>query len=118
MTAIDFPNAPTVGDVFTLDSRSWSWSGTTWNTVAGPASGGNVTDVGTFYGLKTDANVGRLYLQVTDDGSKISLPQSDVNSNGVRVRTPGEYREWVFTQIPLNFAWDTENPSHLTVEVG
>jgi hypothetical protein len=117
MTAIDFPNTPEVGQVFAIDSRSWVWSGATWNSVAEP-SGGNVTDVGTFYGLKTDVNVGRLYLQVTDDGSKITLPQSDVNTNGVRVRTPGEYREWVFTQIPLNFAWDTENPSHLTVEVG
>lgn len=118
MTAIDFPNSPGVGQVFTSGERSWSWSGTTWDSVAGAGSGGSATDVGIFYGLKTDANVGRLYLQVTDDGSKVTLPQSDVNSNGVRVRTPGEYREWVFTSIPLQFAWDVENPSHLLVEVG
>ena len=58
------------------------------------------------------------FFQVTDDGSKVTLPQSDVNTNGVRLRTPGEYREWVFTSIPLQFQWDEVNPTHLIVEVG
>lgn len=28
--AIDFPNSPTVGQVFTVGSRSWKWDGTIW----------------------------------------------------------------------------------------
>lgn len=38
--AIDFPDAPVVGDTFTDGSRTWSWNGTTWDvvrsTVVGP----------------------------------------------------------------------------------
>jgi hypothetical protein len=40
MTAIDFPNSPTVNDLFTVGSRTWRWSGATWDsvelTVVGP----------------------------------------------------------------------------------
>ena len=71
-----------------------------------------------FYGLKTDATLGRLYVQVVDDGSKVELPQDATNSNGVRVRKPGEYREWIFTPELLTFQWDEDNPTHLLVEVG
>lgn len=31
MAAIDFPNNPTVGQVFTSGSRSWVWTGTVWD---------------------------------------------------------------------------------------
>lgn len=41
MAAIDFPNNPTVGQVFSTDERSWVWSGTTWDSVG--SSGGGVT---------------------------------------------------------------------------
>jgi hypothetical protein len=80
--------------------------------------GGATSSYQNFYGLKTSNDLGRLYVQVVDDGSKILLPQSDVNSNGVRVRKPGEYKEWIFTPELLTFQWDTENPTHLLVEVG
>ena len=33
MTAIDFPNSPSVDDLFTFGSRTWKWSGTTWDSV-------------------------------------------------------------------------------------
>jgi len=33
MTAIDFPNSPTLNEVFTSGSRSWKWNGTVWQTV-------------------------------------------------------------------------------------
>ena len=118
MAAIDFPTNPVVGQLFAADDRSWSWSGTTWDSVAGAASGGSATDIGVFYGLKTSADLGRLYLQVTDDGSKVVLPQSSINSNGIRVRKQDEYKEWVFTSVPLQFSWDETNPTHLLVEVG
>lgn len=118
MAAIDFPTNPVVGQIFATDDRSWTWSGETWDSVAGAAVGGSATDVGVFYGLKTSADLGRLYLQVTDDGSKVVLPQSSINSNGIRVRKQDEYKEWVFTSIPLQFSWDETNPTHLLVEVG
>ena len=37
---IDFPNSPSVNDVYTVDGRSWRWTGSVWEsvtaTVAGP----------------------------------------------------------------------------------
>ena len=33
MSAIDFPNSPTLNQVFTVGTNSWTWSGTTWNVV-------------------------------------------------------------------------------------
>lgn len=32
MAAIDFPNSPTVNDVFTVGNRSWKWNGTVWTS--------------------------------------------------------------------------------------
>jgi hypothetical protein len=33
MAAIDFPNSPSLNDVFTVGNNSWKWNGTTWNVV-------------------------------------------------------------------------------------
>lgn len=27
----DFPDSPTLGEVFSIDDRSWEWDGSTWN---------------------------------------------------------------------------------------
>lgn len=41
MAAIDFPNSPTIGDLFTQGDITWQWDGTVWkglgNTIFGPA---------------------------------------------------------------------------------
>jgi hypothetical protein len=41
MASIDFPNSPTVGQVFTSGTRSWVWTGTVWD-VAKETSIGSV----------------------------------------------------------------------------
>ena len=33
--AIDFPNSPSVNDEFVAGGRTWKWTGTTWDLVAG-----------------------------------------------------------------------------------
>jgi len=33
MAAIDFPNSPTLNQLFTSGSQTWQWSGTVWNLV-------------------------------------------------------------------------------------
>jgi hypothetical protein len=33
MAAINFPDSPTVNDEFTVDGRTWKWSGTVWEFV-------------------------------------------------------------------------------------
>lgn len=31
--AMDFPNSPSVGQIFTSDNKTWIWSGTSWNAL-------------------------------------------------------------------------------------
>jgi hypothetical protein len=33
MAAIDFPNSPTLNQVFTVGTNSWTWNGSRWNVV-------------------------------------------------------------------------------------
>jgi hypothetical protein len=40
MTAIDFPNSPTVGQDFTVGDITWRWNGTVWEGL------GTVGDTG------------------------------------------------------------------------
>lgn len=37
MAALDFPNSPTLNQVFTSDGTSWKWNGTVWNVVRSTA---------------------------------------------------------------------------------
>ena len=39
MAAIDFPNSPSVNDVFTSGLQTWIWTGTAWNLVVSPVIG-------------------------------------------------------------------------------
>lgn len=48
MTAIDFPNSPSVNDTFTVGERTWKWTGTAWDVVVttqitGPAGATGAT---------------------------------------------------------------------------
>jgi hypothetical protein len=38
MTAIDFPNSPSVNDLHTVGNRVWKWNGTTWDAVRSSVS--------------------------------------------------------------------------------
>jgi hypothetical protein len=31
--AMDFPASPSVGQIFTVDAKTWTWDGTSWNAV-------------------------------------------------------------------------------------
>ena len=33
MSAINFPDSPSVNDLFTVDDRTWKWTGSTWDSV-------------------------------------------------------------------------------------
>ena len=33
MTAIDFPNSPSVNDTHTVGDRTWKWNGSVWGVV-------------------------------------------------------------------------------------
>ena len=52
MAAIDFPNSPTVGQLFTVGSITWQWDGTVWRSqgtvVPGPAGADGEANFNTF----------------------------------------------------------------------
>ena len=39
-SALGFPSTPTLNQQYTVGSKLYSWSGTTWTIVATPSSGG------------------------------------------------------------------------------
>jgi microcystin-dependent protein len=51
---IDFPDTPEVNDIFTVDTRSWKWTGSVWESVTTTAEGAEYT-AGTNISLDGDA---------------------------------------------------------------
>lgn len=48
MTAVDFPNSPSLGQTYSVNNRTWIWTGTTWDAQVSPvgvASGGTTGQV-------------------------------------------------------------------------
>jgi hypothetical protein len=43
MAALDFPDSPTLNEVFTSGSTSWKWNGTVWNVVRSTAGASGPT---------------------------------------------------------------------------
>jgi hypothetical protein len=39
MAAIDFPNTPSVGDLFTVNDITWEWDGVVWTGIGTPTAG-------------------------------------------------------------------------------
>jgi hypothetical protein len=39
MAAIDFPNTPSVGDLFTVNDITWEWDGIVWTGIGTPVAG-------------------------------------------------------------------------------
>lgn len=39
MTAIDFPNSPTIGQSFTVGEITWTWTGVLWKSIGTPTPG-------------------------------------------------------------------------------
>jgi hypothetical protein len=40
--AIDFPNSPAVDDIYTVGSRTWTWTGTNWELKSSAFGAGTV----------------------------------------------------------------------------
>jgi hypothetical protein len=37
---VNFPNSPTVGQTYTVGTKSWTWNGTAWNAVVSGGGSG------------------------------------------------------------------------------
>ena len=105
--AIDFPNSPTVGQIFTSGSFSWRWDGTRWVSVAMGSSIaiGDTPPSSPYTGqLWWDSIGGQAYLYYQDPnttqwvpldnqaGSPLILPRGVVDGSNAVAGQVGEYR--------------------------
>jgi hypothetical protein len=68
--AINFPDAPSVNDEFTLGDRGWLWNGTTWT------SNPNAISLQTIYSISADTALvaGGRYIADTSSALTLTLP--------------------------------------------
>lgn len=45
--ALNFPSSPTLNQVFTSGSQSWTWNGTVWQSSTGTSGGGTSSGITT-----------------------------------------------------------------------
>lgn len=64
MAALDFPNSPTLNQVYTANGSSWSWNGTAWIAVAAQFPGLNATTP-----IVYDSNTSNLSMPTLDGGT-------------------------------------------------
>lgn len=68
MAAIDFPNSPTVGQLFSVGNTTWRWDGSFWTGIGNVVPGPKGDDGGTFIATSTsdptsaDGNDGDLWI--------------------------------------------------------
>lgn len=81
--AIDFPNSPTLNDVYTVGVRTWIWDGSIWELKSTPMPAGSISSdaladrsVGStkLNGLTINAQTGTTYtLAITDAHDLVTL---------------------------------------------
>jgi archaellum component FlaC len=92
MTAINFPDSPSVNDEFSVDGRTWKWTGVFWEFVGSLVtetaldtklnlSGGTMTGVLTLSGTPTlDQHAStKIYVDTSVDNSYAILEQVDLD---------------------------------------
>jgi len=87
--AIDFPNSPTIGDTFTVDNRTWTWDGTSWDlaiTSINPIEKTIVDAKGDLVGASASDTPARI--PVGSNGT--FLVADSVQTAGVGWSNPGE----------------------------
>lgn len=116
MSAIDFPNSPSVNDTHTVGDRSWKWNGSQWKVVrsvlpgptgptgpTGPAGGGRtLIESKSLTGASVEfTSISNQYtdLYLVVEGATADFDETNVdvrvnnNSSAIYVRGKNEYTE-------------------------
>ena len=89
MAALNFPDSPTINDEFTVDGRTWKWTGVFWEFVGSldaldtklNLSGGTMTGVLTLFGVPTSDQhaTSKVYVDSSLDNIKNNLEAADLD---------------------------------------
>jgi hypothetical protein len=91
MAALDFPNTPTVNQVFTSGGSSWTWDGVKWIVSAGPGgkpliSGNNLADVASVPTSRSNLGLGTMAVQ---NAASVVITGSSIDGTNIGAVTPG-----------------------------
>jgi len=111
--AIDFPNSPSVNDVYSADERSWRWDGTTWRLLTGllTATLDDLTNV-----TAPSPSDGQFlkYVSASTAWVPAAIPTinnlDDVGDVTITSATSGDYLRWngsTWINDPINLGTDT-----------
>lgn len=83
MAALDFPESPTIGEIFSSAKKQWIWSGSVWE-LAGTAGGGGIEWEAISANTTAESNTG--YIVSTENGPvTLLLPSSPTTGDNVVV---------------------------------
>jgi len=95
--ALNFPNNPTVGQVYTVNGESWTWDGNRWVATAAEEATYSPVFIGTFApsdplpgDLWWDSSTGSMYIYYVDEDSSqwvsaFQPPNQTIEVSGTQV---------------------------------
>lgn len=114
---LSFPGSPTIGDVYTVGTRSWQWDGSIWAALTGPFNiqgefyGAKLTSLVNYVNTNGDALVFDTIL--TDSGGFVDLV---ADSSKITVQRTGWY--WVGANITtLGTDYSGSNNSNVALSI-
>jgi hypothetical protein len=79
--AIDFPNSPALDDIYTVGSRTWTWTGSIWDLKAAPISANSVSTAELASGAVTTAKIATGAVSATELASNSVTTAKITDSN-------------------------------------
>lgn len=81
MTAIDFPNSPSVNDTFTASGRTWTWNGTVWSSNTGTITWTDISGKPSTFTPSTHTHTtAQITMAVSDKSANYAILAGDKNT--------------------------------------
>lgn len=81
MTAIDFPNSPSVNDTFTASGRTWTWTGSVWASNTGTIAWDDISSKPSTFTPSTHTHTSaQITMAVSDKSANYAILAGDKNT--------------------------------------
>lgn len=81
MTAIDFPNTPSVNDTFTASGRTWTWNGSVWASNTGTITWTDISGKPSTFTPSTHTHTSaQITMAVSDKSANYAILAGDKNT--------------------------------------